>query len=162
MPILLKHSALHELYEKKHIIPSSGGLLYFKEVLKFYFWKTRWELITQSFHFKFKKLKTRLIWSFPILRNAVLRTVPWWVLHSTLQEAFITYFTYFGVRLAGRYKSHISLTFPAPMTFSAAYTESPHREHFSAPPNFWANFEVFGFVVGRWGESVLKKDILFL
>lgn len=41
------------------------------------------------------------------------------------------------------------LTFPAPITFSAAYTESPHLEHFSAPPNFWANFEVFGLVVGR-------------
>lgn len=27
-------------------------------------------------------------------------------------------------------------TFPAPMIFSAAYTESPHLEHFSAPPYF--------------------------
>lgn len=27
-------------------------------------------------------------------------------------------------------------TLPAPMIFSAAYTESPQRAHFSDPPNF--------------------------
>lgn len=51
-------------------------------------------------------------------------------------------------------------TFPAPMIFSAAYTESPHLEHFSAPPYFWANFEVLGFVVGLWGWTLWKGEKL--
>lgn len=43
------------------------------------------------------------------------------------------------------------------MIFSAAYTESPHLEHFSAPPYFWANLEVFGFVVGLWGWTLVER-----
>lgn len=50
------------------------------------------------------------------------------------------------------------LTFPAPMIFSAAYTESPHLEHFSAPPYFWANLEVLGFVLGLWGWTLWKGE----
>ncbi len=42
------------------------------------------------------------------------------------------------------------LTFPALITFSAAYTNSPQRAHFSEPPNFCANLDGFGLVVGRW------------
>ncbi len=42
------------------------------------------------------------------------------------------------------------LTFPALITFSAAYTDSPQRAHFSEPPNFCANLDGFGLVVGRW------------
>lgn len=57
---------------------------------------------------------------------------------------------------SGLTDSRQHLTFPAPMIFSAAYTESPHLEHFSAPPYFWANLEVFGFVVGLWGWTLVE------
>lgn len=41
------------------------------------------------------------------------------------------------------------LTFPAPITFSAAYTAWPQRGHPSDPPTFWAILEALG-LVGRW------------
>lgn len=74
--------------------------------------------------------------------NSAPQLLPSWNPHDT--PGWLTLKSMQQVQTA-----HQFLTFPAPITFSAAYTESPHLEHFSAPPNFWANFEVFGFVVGR-------------
>lgn len=42
------------------------------------------------------------------------------------------------------------LTFPAPITFSAAYTAWLHRGQRSEPPIFWANLDALGLVVGLW------------
>ena len=44
---------------------------------------------------------------------------------------------------------HPIRTFPAPITFSAAYTAWPQRGHPSEPPTFWAILDAFG-LVGRW------------
>lgn len=47
------------------------------------------------------------------------------------------------------------LTFPAPITFSAAYTAWPQRGHPSDPPTFWAILEALG-LVGRWDWPLWK------
>lgn len=82
-------------------------------------------------------------------RHSFIRQSPWVGLEGTWRgegaESRLT-------------NSRQPLTFPAPMIFSAAYTESPHLEHFSAPPYFWANLEVFGFVVGLWGWTLWKGE----
>lgn len=51
----------------------------------------------------------------------------------------------------------ISLTAPAPMIFSAAYTDLLQRGHISEPPNFWANLDVFWLLVGWCGRSLKTR-----
>lgn len=46
---------------------------------------------------------------------------------------------------------HHDLTLPPPMTFSAAYTDFPHRGHFSDSPNFAENLEGLLVVAARAG-----------
>lgn len=49
------------------------------------------------------------------------------------------------------------LTLPPPMTFSAAYTDFPHRGHFSDSPNFAENLEGLLVVAARAGFGDLVE-----
>lgn len=51
------------------------------------------------------------------------------------------------------------LTLPPPMTFSAAYTDFPHRGHFSDSPNFAENLEGLLVVAARAGFGDLVGTV---
>lgn len=62
-----------------------------------------------------------------------------------------------NLRFGSTRHPHCDLTLPPPMTFSAAYTDFPHRGHFSDSPNFAENLEGLLVVAARAGFGDLAK-----